>query len=684
MLPLLVHVIFHPQSAETFDLAGAIHRALNEDPAVPGLRIPTRFTVEDGTGLPPVEGDRLKEAERVFVVILADDYLTVGFEGKLPEGRKNWGEWVADLYEACEINTKHRCVPFQLSEDAWPLDKRLSAVNFPRAWAVDTDKRENWVIQRLILELVRFLQGEPTANEDAPKAPLQVFLSHTKLDLKQKPKVVKKISKYLSHDQPVDAWFDSGDIPGGSRFAEEIAKGIQNSALLSVLTDSYSSREWCRKEVLLAKKYKRPIVVVDAIQNQEVRSFPYSGNVPVIRWSGNPEKASEDSQKAIYLLFKEALRQNHSSMVLNQYRSNDYDLVLNSEPELATLIGQQDKTILYPDPPLGNEELELITQSNVKVETPLQRYARNRFLKGTKIAVSLSESSDIRKYGPSTEHFDQVAIEICRYLLLAGATLCYGGHLGSEGYTQALFELVRTYPLPGIEPVERVVNYRGWPLPKLTVKEKAKYKKLAEFVLTSRPADLSEDDASEFIESVENFFPADSPLRRFAWARGMSIMREQQTQDVQARVVMGGKIGSTITASAEGGREENWYSSSIPGVLEEILISLQHEQPVYLVGGFGGCTRMVSDILQGISRTEMSWDFHKQAPYAVEMRELYETRAEVSWWSYEDMTLFLQNQGIDGLRNGLSLKENEELFKAVDPGKIVTLILRGLQNSLNY
>ena len=545
---------------------------------------------------------------------------------------------------------------------------------------MDADKRENWVIQRLILEIVRFLQGEPTANEEKPKAPLQVFLSHTKLDLEKEPYVVKNLSQYLSIAQPIDAWFDSGDIPGGYRFDKAIAEGIKNSALLSVLTDSYSSREWCRKEVLLAKKHRRPIVVVNAIQSQEVRSFPYLGNVPVIRWSGDPKEASEDSQKAIYLLFKEALRQNHSSMVLNQYHSNDYDLVLNSEPELATLIGQQDKTILYPDPPLGNEELELITQSNVKVETPLQRYARNRFLKGTKIAVSLSESGDFRNYGLSTDHFDQVAIEICRYLLLAGATLCYGGHLGSEGYTQALFELVRTYPLPGIEPVERVVNYRGWPLPKLTVKEKAKYRELAEFVLTSRPADLSEEDASEFVESVEKYFPPDSPLRRFAWARGMSIMREQQTQDIQTRIILEGKIGPTITALPQGGREEKWYSSRIPGVLEEILISLQHEQPLYLVGGFGGCARMVSDILQGVSRTEMNWDFHKKAPYAPEMRELYKTREGVSWESYEDMKHFLQNQGIEGLRNGLSVKENEDLFKAVDPGEIVTLLLRGFQN----
>jgi len=49
-------------------------------------------------------------------------------------------------------------------------------------------------------------------------------------------------------------------------------------------------------------------------------------------------------------------------------------------------------------------------------------------------------------------------------LLLKGATLAYGGHLGSEGYTQMVFELVRANNnLEGVQPFERIVNHRGWP-----------------------------------------------------------------------------------------------------------------------------------------------------------------------------------------------------------------------------
>ena len=63
-------------------------------------------------------------------------------------------------------------------------------------------------------------------------------------------------------------------------------------------------------------------------------------------------------------------------------------------------------------------------------------------------------------------------LDLSRYLLVIGATLAYGGHLGGEGYTQKLFELVRAHnSLEGVLPFERIVNHRGWPLPRLTVEQ---------------------------------------------------------------------------------------------------------------------------------------------------------------------------------------------------------------------
>lgn len=671
MVPLLVHLVFHPHSTVAREHAECLHQTLNEDPSVPGLRIPTRFTPEDETSLPPVGCHYFDQAERVFVIVLADDFLNAEYDKALPPGRQDWGPWIADLSEACSQTPDRRFVPFQLSSSAWPLDKKLERISFARVYDVEPEKQEEWMKQRLLIELIRFLKNTALASEKPQETTVKAFISHATRDLNQEPEVVRNLIRSLTGDQPVSPWLDAGQIGPGDNFEEAIKEGISSSALLVVLTDTYSSREWCKKEILLAKRLQRPIVLISALQSHEIRSFPYAGNIPVLRWNNNPEAAT-------HLMLKETLRQLQAETLLKQQAIPD-DIVLTSAPELATVVAIGGKKFLYPDPPLGQEEFDLLAKTGAVVETPLQRFARNRALEKVQIAVSLSESDDIARYGVGLTHLDRAAIEISRYLLLAGASLCYGGHLGDEGYTLALFELVRAHPVEGLPPFQRIINYVGWPLP-LTTEQRAKYKAVAQFHRMPRPADLSEADAPEFVDPIEKFFLDEtSPLHRFAWARGMSEMREAQTNDVKARIVLGGKMGPTIGVQPNGDLLEKWYKSRIPGVLEEVLISLKQQQPVYLVGGFGGCARMIADVLHGNDRDEMNWDFQKGAPHAEAMRKLYQTRG-VNWWSYEEMTQFLKASGIGGLSNGLSIEENEELFETIDIDRIVSLLLKGLQS----
>lgn len=671
MIPLLVHIVFHPQSTQTRQIAESLHEALNKDTAVPGLRIPTRFTIEDETGLPPVDGNYFDQAERVFVLVLADKHITAEYDRTMPSERQDWGSWLGELYETCKDHPQRRFVPFQLCRSAWPIDPLLKQVSFARIFDVSSKQQSEWMKQRLLIELIRFLQNEPIASDEPNETTVRAFISYATRDLDQEPEVVKTLIRSLKGDQPVSPWLDAGQIRPGDDFEETIKEGIANSALLAVLTDTYSSREWCKKEILLAKKLQRPIVLVNAVLNQENRTFPYLGNIPALRWNNNPEAAT-------HLMLKETLRQLQAAILLPKEAEPD-DIVLTSPPELATVISATGKKFLYPDPPLGQEEIGLLEQADVVVETPLQRFSRNQLLSNMKVALSLSEGDDMNYYGVSLQHLNQAALEVSRYLLVSGVNLCYGGHLGSEGYTLSLFELVRSHPVEGLPPVERVTNYVGWPLP-LGIEQRAEYKNLARFRRTSRPVNISEADAPEFIDPVESFFSEEiSPLHRFAWALGMSEMRTTQTKDIKARIVLGGKCGSTMSVQPDGTCQEKWYKSRIPGVLEEVLLSLQQKQSVYLIGGFGGCARMIADVLQGIHRNEMHWDFQKEAPHAEAMRELYQARG-LNWWSYEAMTQFLQDEGIEGLNNGLSSAENQELFETIDIKRIVELLFRGLQS----
>ena len=493
-LPLLVHFVFHPDSRSARELAIGLHQSLNHDGSVPGLDIPTTFCNYSDQSPPAKQG--LDRAERSFVVVLADEYLVAG------ENAKQWQEFVADIWRETK-GSVHRFVPLQLSSNAWGFNKELNAANvsFGRAFQeLDAIKKLESVTRVVTIELIRFLSAVPI-GQGVSKAPVQFFISHAKADLNSEFKAVTTLIGTLKADQPIESWVDSGNIPPGSSFAEEIENGIKASSFLSVLTDQYSTREWCRTEVLMAKEHQRPIVVLDALEQFEVRSFPYLGNVPVIRWiPGQP-------YRAIDLLLKETVRQHHTRLRLEQWRE-DSDVITIRAPELATIgLAISGKTLLYPDPPLGSEETKMLQDLNIRSTTPLERMAKKRSLDGKRVAISMSESSDIERYGFSPAHLDNSILELSRYLAIQGAELAYGGHLGEKGYTERLFDLVRAHnQIDRTESIKPIVNYIGWPLPKPNVATQADFLRVGSFRRVGRPNSIDENVHSDLVAEPVKFF----------------------------------------------------------------------------------------------------------------------------------------------------------------------------------
>jgi SLOG cluster2/TIR domain len=663
--PLMVHLLFHPRSGSARDLARYVHTQLNEDAILPGLRIPTMFPPTKADCGPPA-GPAFNHAKKNCVVMLADNYLVV--DGV-------WGRYAADVWQKCSTRPDTRYIPVQLTSKAWPIDDCMREVSFARAHELPSENAKRaFVTRRVVVELCRFLCNLPQ-QDDSSIAPVTLFLSHTKVDLNIEPRVTLKIIEALGHDQPIKGWVDSGDIPSGSRFSDAIRKGVSETSLLVILTDNYATREWCREEVMLAKEHQRPIAVVDALTQYEVRSFPFLGNVPRIRWNGNP-------QSGIDLLLKETLRSIHTGETLARFKKEN-DRIFTRPPEFATLAGLKGATVLYADPPLGKGEKNRLERMDVPASTPLERLALDRPVAGKRIALSMSESSDIVRYGMDELHFDSVMAEISRYLLIKGATLVYGGHLGKKGYTERLFELVRTHNNPEVygSPVSRIVNVRGWPLPRLTVDLKAEEQDAGEIIEIPRPADINETLHKDFTAAPAPFASETSAAHRFAWARGMTEMREFQADatrsGILARIVLGGTYGPTEKVAEDGTRTERWYSGRIPGVLEEAWLSARAGQPVFLLGAFGGAARLVIDLLCGIDREEATWGYQKEAPYSIEMRQLYEDRG-LKWTDYPEIVKLLRDKGVAGLNPLLEPTESERLFDSVDPLEIVELILLGL------
>jgi hypothetical protein len=201
-------------------------------------------------------------------------------------------------------------------------------------------------------------------------APVQLFISHAKKDGLE---IANKIMGSAKDDIGVNTFFDAIDIGSGYDWKNELDAQIESTALLVVQTDAYASREWCRWEVLKAKKNNRPVVVINAVKEGEERSFPYLGNVPTIRWNYGVRNTRQ-LRKILQLILMEVLRFRFTHELiqkrpgLNTITKVRKHRILASPPELLTLIRKateeetKGNVVIYPDPPLTAEEIEVLTE----------------------------------------------------------------------------------------------------------------------------------------------------------------------------------------------------------------------------------------------------------------------------------------------------------------------------------
>lgn len=253
------------------------------------------------------------------------------------------------------------------------------------------------------------------------------------------------------------------------------------------------------------------------------------------------------------------------------------------------------------------------------------------------VAISISESPDIGALGLSPEHLRDAMAEIALTLLAAGTSLAYGGDLRSHGFTELLFELLTRYRgHPRHRRKIAVTNYLAWPVHiRMTADELSSFS--AEHENSTRLIFLARD-GSRIGRKRCNRLKAREPDEA-EWTEGLTAMRTVMREETEARVVLGGRV--------EG------YKGRWPGIAEEVLLSLRSRQPVFLIGGFGGCTR---DVAETIGLVE---------PWAGS-RSTWAGRSLFEEYTPED------------LHNGLSREDNCILGKTPYIQQAVTLVSRGL------
>jgi hypothetical protein len=195
-------------------------------------------------------------------------------------------------------------------------------------------------------------------------------------------------------------FFDAHDLQPGEDWNSALRQEAGQGALLALRTDLYASREWCQREMLLAKRAGVPVVILDALGEGEERGsflMDHVPRIPVRRqgqgWCGRDIRRGlnllvDEYLKRVLWRRQQALAQDRPDLEVHWWAPHA------PEPTTVTawLISWRAEVgasaiaaprILHPDPPLGAEErrvldelAKLVGAPGVDVMTPRQLAAR--------------------------------------------------------------------------------------------------------------------------------------------------------------------------------------------------------------------------------------------------------------------------------------------------------------------
>jgi len=360
---LVVYVVWHPGFAPGAVLAEALRkhfrRKLYENiSGGTGLSVIFRSANEPGSSTPLLID--LTEAETTAVVVLADAALA---------GDSDWVGHVRELAARTEAaGLGARIFPVAIDHAGLVFEEQ--ALRWDQWTGTEVELRQR-LIGELTYEFCRMLRHylehlRRPAEEDAALEKylkkVQIFLSHSKHD-GDGERIAKLIRERLHAGHGLSSFFDVHDIPAGLRFHKVLFKQIRQSAVVAIHTDSYSSREWCRREIIESKRHNVPLVIANCIGDRDERGFPYMGNVPIVRMDPH---AADRIDAIVGRLLDEVLKDFLWRCRVELAGDTDPGVIfVPRPPELVSLadlpraVDVPEPMIVYPDPPLSAEEERL-------------------------------------------------------------------------------------------------------------------------------------------------------------------------------------------------------------------------------------------------------------------------------------------------------------------------------------
>jgi hypothetical protein len=363
---LVVYVAWHPALEGGKEIARNLYdhyrRELYENVAG-GTGLSVLYRSEPGPSTNAPIGIDLDDGETAAIVLLFDEHFAAD------EAYMTWARDLADRTDSEGLRARIFLVAIDgaltrigFAQQAARWDRWEVMLNEDRLRRLKSDLTYQFSrMLRSYLERLRRPDEEEAALEQYLRK-VQILLSHSKRD-HYGERIAKLIREALFEGDGLASFFDVHDIPTGVRFDRAILQQVKVSAVVAIYTDSFSSREWCRREIIEAKRWNVPLVVANCIADKDERGFPYMGNVPIVRMDpGAVDRIDHVVARLLDEVLKDFLWR--CRIKLAEARKEDHVVFLPRPPELISLASLEDRaqahvTLVYPDPPLGAEEQRL-------------------------------------------------------------------------------------------------------------------------------------------------------------------------------------------------------------------------------------------------------------------------------------------------------------------------------------
>ena len=664
--PLAVHFVWHPNdniNTTIMDFRRYLTRDIDR-PFSRELNIPTFLYSSQKRLHPPSNSPKKLAKKDVIFLFLSANTLMI----------PSWKEYINSLPE----RKNYHLVPVAVEHEGigHTSEGRLKSLNCIRMFEWNEDFKKEYAIFYLSHELYRFGLKNINLLESGIDSSIRLFLSHAKkgdTGLKH----AKAIKKFIDNSN-MQGFFDVNDISSGFKFDEEIEKHIKRSTLIAIESDAYSTRYWCQREILTAKREKRPIILVNSLEEYEDRVFPAASNIPCVHITAEPLN-DKDILRILIAALLETIRFEHARKLLTYYRNQkwiDQNAVIFARPpeiqQIVEILKKNKKSnnlvICYPEPPLYKEETEWADYFNITVSTPLwssdkKSYKNKKFRIGLSIADYQPDGYD--KQNQDLDELKRFSQSLARHLLANKHTLIYGGDLRNDGFTQ--FILDEATVLRDRLQLDKlfVENYLAWPLnvKQENLKWYANYNTVVKPVSASIP-----DDIKSLIHDISTFLPPDCLENKYIWSRCLTTMREESIKSSDIRILVGGKF-------------EN-YLGKMPGVLEEFLIAYKQDLVIFLVGGLGGLTKKLCISIKNRKIEEEfteEWQMNHNDAYQ-DLQKIASQHGKHT--DYDNLKEVIENITIPILaeRTGLTNEEYERLMTTPFIDESIYLILKSIKN----